>query len=578
MKYSDLKIGTKISVGFSVMMLIVILIGSVGFWRLSTISSDVLGISENRIPDLIDLSQINYERMVIRSQTLEVLTMENHAEIKGQLQQILEHRKSTWLIVDKVWKSVVDRPRFSLKGKELVDRIKGEYAAWRGIYIELDGTIEKLINAADNEERVMLYEKYHKAYETMVPISEIMGASFTEMTVNNINNTTAICQTNESSATNAKTGMVILVIFGIFGSLVPKLVITKSLTTGIKKGVEFAEIVSKGDLTIDVDAEYLTRKDEIGTLARALQAMSNKIKEVVTNVLVGSENILAASLQMSNTSQEMSQGATEQASSAEEVSASMEEMSANIQQNTDNAQGAEKISVVGAEQIRKSNEAAKMSIASMRDIADKVSIISDIAFQTNILALNAAVEAARAGEQGRGFAVVAAEVRKLAERSKVAADEIERISKSGVKISDEAGKMLDSVVPEIQKTAKLVQEIAAASIEQNSGAEQINSALQQLNQVTQQNAAASEEMATASEELSSQAEQLKDIISYFKIDKRSNATVKGAATNIKQYGSAKSTVLPTRKMTTAAPVKKTTSKGVAYRMHDSTGDAGYEKF
>ncbi len=327
-----------------------------------------------------------------------------------------------------------------------------------------------------------------------------------------------------------------------------------------------------------MEAAYLSRKDEIGALARSLQTMVDKLKEVVTNVLGGSENILSARLQLSESSQLMSQGATEQASSAEEVSASMEQMSANIQQNTDNAQRADKLAVLGAERISKSNEVTKMSINSMREIAEKVSIISDIAFQTNILALNAAVEAARAGEQGKGFAVVAAEVRKLAERSKVAAEEIERISKKGVDISDEAGKMLDQVVPEIQKTARLVQEIAASSIEQNSGAEQVNSALQQLNQVTQQNAASSEEMATASEELASQAEQLKEIISYFKIDKPSNATIKGAATSLKQYGTAKKAPVQTRKMNTNAHVEKVTSQGVSFKMHDSNGDIGYERF
>ncbi|MBU8891949.1 MAG: hypothetical protein KOO66_04170, partial [Bacteroidales bacterium] len=153
----------------------------------------------------------------------------------------------------------------------------------------------------------------------------------------------------------------------------------------------------------------------------------------------------------------------------------------------------------------------------MKEIAEKIQIVNDIAFQTNILALNAAVEAARAGEHGKGFAVVAAEVRKLAERSKVAADEINVVSKSGVEISDKAGKQLEAVVPEMEKTVKLVQEISASSQEQNSGSDQINSAVQQLSQVTQQNAAASEELATSAEELASQADQLKDVISFFNV-------------------------------------------------------------
>ena len=557
------------------MMLVIIVIGSVGFFRLSSISSDLKGVGDSRIPDLIDLSQINYQRMMIRSQTLEVIALEMHTDATTQLKEILNRRQISWQAVEAAWKTVVERPRFSDRGKELVSQLKGEYGEWRRIYVELDGIIEKLVNVTDSQERVALYEQYHKSYETMVPISDRMGASFVEMTNNNIGNTEDICQANEDKANSAQIYMVIVLILGVIVSLILSIAITRSITLGIKKGVLFAETVSQGDLTIDVEADFHARKDEIGALARSMQTMVDKLKEVMTSVLVGSENIASASLQMSGTSQQLSQGASEQASSAEEVSASMEQMSANIQQNTDNAQGAEKISIAGAEKIRKSNEAAQLSIVSMREIADKVGVITDIAFQTNILALNAAVEAARAGEQGRGFAVVAAEVRKLAERSKVAADEIARISKKGVQISDEAGKMLEQVVPEIQNTAKLVQEIAASSIEQNSGAEQVNSALQQLNQVTQQNAAASEEMATTSEELASQAEQLKEIISFFKIDKRE---IKQQLKSVKQATATKSLVTRIQKHTTARATGKFIEKGVSFKMSDSNGDGAYEKF
>ena len=311
--------------------------------------------------------------------------------------------------------------------------------------------------------------------------------------------------------------IVSFVFLGVIIGIIMAYIITRSITTGIKKGVDFATAISEGDLTAEID---IKQKDEVGMLTNALQLMVERFKDIVTNIVSGADNIASASQQMSSTSQEMSQGASEQASSTEEVSSSMEEMASNIQQNTENAQQTEKTSVIAATGISNVASSAQESLTSIKQIAEKITIVNDIAFQTNILALNAAVEAARAGEHGRGFAVVAAEVRKLAERSKIAADEIVGLTKTSVNVTEEAGILMVKILPEIEKTAKLVQEITAASMEQNSGADQVNSAIQQLNQVTQQNAAASEEMATGSEELSTQAEQLKEIVSFFKIDNK----------------------------------------------------------
>jgi methyl-accepting chemotaxis protein len=286
-----------------------------------------------------------------------------------------------------------------------------------------------------------------------------------------------------------------------------------SLIKALNQIIEKARMVAQGDLTV-----ALSKRSEQDYLMQSLTDMVRSTSNTIIEFRKAADNIAAASLEISSGSQQMSQGATEQASSAEEVSSSMEEMASNIEQNTDNAQQTEKIAVSATENLRAANRSVEVSVNAMKNIAEKIKIINDIAFQTNILALNAAVEAARAGEHGKGFAVVAAEVRKLAERSKVAADEIDELSKNGVDVSVNAGQQLAALVPEIEKTTKLVQEITAASIEQNSGSNQINGAIQQLNQVTQQNAAAAEEMATNAEELSSQADQLKDIIAFFKIE------------------------------------------------------------
>jgi methyl-accepting chemotaxis protein len=298
-----------------------------------------------------------------------------------------------------------------------------------------------------------------------------------------------------------------------------------TLIGALNEIIEKAQMVADGDLTVD-----LKKRSENDELMESLNEMVKSTASIISEFQNASENISASSQQMSSTSQQISQGATEQASSAEEVSSSMEQMLANIQQNTDNAQQTEKIALNASEGIQNVSKASNETLKFMQEIADKISIIGEISRETNILALNAAVEAARAGEHGKGFAVVAAEVRKLAERSQISAVEIDELTKNSVKATDESSKLLEAIAPEIGKTAKLVQEIAAASIEQSSGADQVNNAIQQLNQVTQQNAAASEEMATSSEEQASQSEQLLEMISFFKLleekGKKRNATRK----------------------------------------------------
>ena len=273
--------------------------------------------------------------------------------------------------------------------------------------------------------------------------------------------------------------------------------------------------LAQGDLTQKYSIESI---GELKIMGDSLNKTIEILSDLITKVVLNADNIAAASVQMSSSAQQLSEGATGQASSVEEISSSMEQMTANIQQNTSNSRQTEKISTTAAVDIIESKESVLATENSMKLIANKISIIGEISRQTNLLALNAAVEAARAGEHGRGFAVVAAEVRKLAERSQLAATEIDEVSAKSVYVAQQSGKMLSDVVPNIQRTSDLVQEITASSIEQSSGAEQINSAIQNLNNVVQENAATAEEMAAGAEELSAQAEELQEAVSFFKIE------------------------------------------------------------
>lgn len=292
-------------------------------------------------------------------------------------------------------------------------------------------------------------------------------------------------------------------------------VLYQSIVNPLKQGVHFAQAIGKGDLTASVE---VTQNDEIGQLAQALTDMVSNLKHIVVSIEQNANNLVDSGEMLKSSSLKLSKGASEQAASAEEVSTAIEEMVANIDQNTENAIATEKITSSTAENVLLSSQYSNEAAEAMSLISQKITIISDIAFQTNILALNAAVEAVRAGEHGRGFSVVAAEVRKLAERSKQAANEIVSLVAKGMKVSQMAGEKAKALVPDIEKTTVLIKEISAASIEQKTGAEQINMAMQNLNVITQENASSSDELTNGSVQLSSLATNLKSAVGFFKID------------------------------------------------------------
>jgi methyl-accepting chemotaxis protein len=494
-----MKISTKLYVLVVLTSFIILAIGIYGLSNLNTVNNSLESVYKDRVIPLKQLKVIS-DMYAINIVDATHKMRDGSMDFKTGKREIKKAKEA----IEKNW-AIYEDSAMDPQEKKVADQVQE-------LMKNSDETITTLESIIEREDslalaRFTIKELYPQIDPVTSKINELIDV---QLLVADQDYNKA-----DKISSEARIHCYVLIFIGVFTSLIFSVLIVKSIHKAIKNASSVVSKLAEGDLTVNIGA---TSQDELGHLLNDLKKMIDKFKNVISYVHSASNNIVAASFELSSSSQQMSEGATEQAAATEEVSSSMEEMVANVQNNTNNAQQTEKIAIKASEDALEGSVAVNQAGVSMKSIANKITIISDIARQTNILALNAAVEAARAGEQGRGFAVVAAEVRKLAEKSQLAAIEIDELSQSSVDVAEKSAKLLEQIVPQIQHTAKLVEEISASSIEQNLGAGQINNALQQLNQVTQQNAAMSEEMAASAEELSTQADQLKEIISFFKFD------------------------------------------------------------
>ena len=511
MKFSDLRIGTRLGLGFGIALSVVGLAAGLTYLSMIRVERITRVLAEESLPQALLAESMSYDVV--------------------QVQQFLTDVAATHDVAG--FDEAEEAARSFRAG---IDRFKQKFRAEGDARRTQE--IEALASRFDRyyADAVRMAETYrtegldagNRVMDTVDRDAQVLVDGLGTFRAQQIVDVRRLAQQNTEATKDLVLLILILGTLSITIGTMIAVLLSRSITRPIQKGLSVARELAAGNLDVNVVA---WGRDELGQLLLAMKDMVEKLRSIVADVLTTASNVTGASEQLSAGAQQMSQGTTEQAASTEEASSSIEEMNATIRQNADNAAATEKFAVKSAADAEKSGRAVSNAVMAMKQIAEKINVIEEIARQTNLLALNAAIEAARAGEHGRGFAVVAAEVRKLAERSQGAAAEIVELSSVSVDVAEDAGRMLEALVPDIQRTAELVQEISASSREQASGADQITNAIQQLNHVVQQNAGAAEEMSSTAQELASQAEQLQALMAFFRIgDDRRTAHAASSST------------------------------------------------
>jgi len=495
----NMSIGMRLAIGFGLIVVLLVAVALSGYWGLEGITAETLKVL-NGDAKLVTLAAR------VKATTLELRRFEKDTELNMDDQQVRNDYVTKWKEQRQKLRDVLaEIERFQLSPDDrLAVKSMGEDL---DVY---EGGFTKVLNMIEQG-------KLHTPQEANQTITQYKDSIHRlESAASDLTNrhSEVLVPLVEQIAKTTTGTIVIFSIAAIFVSIIVTLVISRGITKPLQDVVSVVEMISSGDLTKSLTVD---RNDEIGRLLGAMARMTGKLNEMIGEVRMGAGSVSTAATQVASSATSVSQGTSEQAAAVEQVTSSMEEMNASITQNAENSRKMEQMARKGAQDATQSGQAVLEAVSAMKSIAEKIAVIEEIAYQTNMLALNAAIEAARAGEHGRGFAVVAGEVRNLAERCRTAAQEIGGLAASNVQIAERSGGLLNELVPAIQKTADLVQEVAATSGEQAAGVSQINRAIGQVGLVTQRNAAGAEELSSTAEELASQAEALQDMISFFRV-------------------------------------------------------------
>ncbi|WP_413791650.1 MULTISPECIES: methyl-accepting chemotaxis protein [unclassified Pseudomonas] len=549
--FYDLRIATKLITSFLVVLALTAVMGVFSIIQLGQVNGTTLDIRENWMPSMRAASGMRFYAANYRLKENRHITAESEQERTAVEQEADEARQgfeTRLTTYEKLLSSAEDR--------QLFDTTRTDWAAYLAVSKDLLALSRQNLTS---EARTLLRGESKRHFD-------LVTADLQKLVEINAAGADVASTHGRQLYENARLSIIAVLVAALLVGLGLALFVSRIISRPLKQAAIVAEQLAEGNLNAKIEGGS---KDETGMVLNAMQNMIGKLSHIIGEVRNAADNLASASEEVSATAQSMSQATSEQAASVEETSASIEQMSASINQNTENAKVTDGMASKAAKEATDGGESVQQTVVAMKKIAQRISIIDDIAYQTNLLALNAAIEAARAGEHGKGFAVVAAEVRKLAERSQVAAQEIGELSSSSVDMAEKAGNLLNEMVPSINKTSDLVQEISAASEEQAAGVAQINTAMTQLNQVTQQNASSSEELAATAEEMSSQAEQLQQAMSFFTLDTPPKSAIQVARIDNPPGQSSRK---PARAATPVMP------KAFAYNMANAPDESEFTRF